>query len=298
MFHFEPDPVPPLLSRLWLVGCGAMGGALLTRWIEFGLAPAAVTVIDPKPGGLPAGFAGALVKDAGAALALSGPPTMLVLGIKPQMLADIGPSIAAHSGQAPVLSMLAGVRIGTLQDVFANASIVRMMPNTPARIGKGMTALFTENAGADARAAVEWMADAAGRLIWLDAEEQFDAVTGLSGSGPAYLFRFIEAMADAGEAVGLPSAMARTLALETVVGAAALAAQSDLPPSRLREQVTSPNGTTAAGLQRLDGDGLLSSLMRSTVRAATERSRQLAAAAEGEQARGGIASPPPQGLLL
>jgi pyrroline-5-carboxylate reductase len=191
--------------------------------------------------------------------------------------------------------MLAGARIETLKSVFPGAEVVRMMPNTPARIGRGMTALYADDAGAGVRTAVEWLADAAGRWLWLEAEEQFDAVTGLSGSGPAYLFRFIEALADAGVAVGLPADIAGTLALQTVAGAAQLAARSDLSPAKLREQVTSPNGTTVAGLQRLDGDGLLSSLMRSTVRAATERSRQMAA--EGEQPQALTLPNPRQGLL-
>ena len=298
MFHFEPDPVPSLLRRPWLVGCGAMGGALLSRWIESGLPAASVTVVDPDSRGLPAGFAGPVADDPGQAMAMSGAPTIVVLGIKPQMLAQAGPAIATASGDAPILSMLAGVRIATLKSAFPAAAVVRMMPNTPARIGRGMTALYADGAEAGVRAAVEWMAEAAGRWLWLEDEDQFDAVTGLSGSGPAYLFRFIEALADAGEAVGLPEGIAKTLALQTVAGAAELAARSDLSPAKLRDQVTSPNGTTAAGLQRLDGDGLLSSLMRSTVRAATERSRQLAAAADGAQAQAPVAPKPQQGLLL
>ncbi|TPE63661.1 pyrroline-5-carboxylate reductase [Sandaracinobacter neustonicus] len=285
MFHFQPDPVPPLLSRLWLVGCGAMGGALLSRWLESGLPGEGVTVIDPAPRGLPEPFAGRVVANAAEA---GDAPSLVVLGIKPQMLGAIGPGVAAVAGAAPVLSMMAGVRIAALQALFAGP-VLRMMPNTPAQIGQGVTALFSERADPVARAGVEWLANAAGSLLWLEEEAQFDAVTALSGSGPAYLFRFIEALASAAEAVGLPAAMARQLALDTVTGSAALAAQSDLSPAALREQVTSPNGTTAAGLQQLDGDGLLTSLMRATVRAATERSRQMAEAAEAVPPKTGVA---------
>ncbi|PZU46012.1 MAG: pyrroline-5-carboxylate reductase [Sphingomonas sp.] len=289
MFHFEPASVPPALSRIWLVGCGAMGGSLLSRWLDAGLPAESVTVIDPAPRGLPDGFAGRLVGDAAEAGAA---PSLIVLGIKPQLLGAIGPGVAAAAGAAPLLSMLAGVRIAALAQMFAGP-IVRMMPNTPARIGRGVTALFDVDAGGEVRVGVEWLAAAAGSHLWLEAEEQFDAVTALSGSGPAYLFRFIEAMASAGEAAGLPMPIARQLALETVTGAAELAAESDMSPAELREQVTSPNGTTAAGLQRLDGDGLLTSLLRATVRAAAERSREMAEAAEQP-----VRTPPKQGELL
>lgn len=280
MDQFQTDAVPPLLARIWLVGCGAMGGALLARWIESGLPAGSICVLDPSPRGLPDGFAGAVAADAGQAFALSGPPTLVVLGIKPQLLGEIAPAVARLSGAAPVLSILAGVRTAAIEALFPDAPVVRVMPNTPARIGRGITALFANRADAEVRSGAEWLAKAAGKAFWLDAEAQFDAVTGLSGSGPAYLFRFIEVLAEAGAAAGLPAETAKLLALETVAGAAELAAQSPLPPSTLREQVTSPNGTTAAGLERLDGDGLLSGLLRATVRAATERSRELAAAAE------------------
>ncbi len=281
MFSFILEPQHARLRRIWLVGCGAMGGTLLGRWLESGLAPESVTVIDPNPAGLPPGFAGAVVPDAISACTVEPDPTLLVLGVKPQMLASLAPGLGRLLRPPPLLlSMLAGVKATTLAQMFPGAPVIRMMPNMPARIGKGLTALYAHGADAEDMAAVAWLMESAGSLLWLEDESRFDAVTALSGSGPAFLFRFIEALAGAGEAAGLEPEVAARMALETVAGAAELAAKSDLTPAALRQQVTSPNGTTQAGLDMLDGDGLLSSLLRSTVRAAAERSRTLAAAAE------------------
>jgi pyrroline-5-carboxylate reductase len=278
--------LPAPMQRLWLVGCGAMGGALLARWRACGLADASVTVVDPAPRGLPPGFAGAVVPDAGAAAGIAPAPTMLVLGVKPQLLPEVGPVLAAAAGSTLLLSMLAGVRLRTLGALFPRARLARMMPNTPARIGRGVTALFAPGLADEDRAACGWVADAAGVSVWLDAEEQFDAVTALSGSGPAYLFRFLEALSAAGEAAGLPAGASARLALETVAGAAELARGAARSPAELRAEVTSPNGTTAAGLAVLDGEGELSALLRRTVEAAAERSRALAADAEAGAGKG------------
>jgi pyrroline-5-carboxylate reductase len=281
MFTFVMAPRNPRLSQLWLVGCGAMGGTLLGRWLDSGLPAEAVTVIDPAPLALPPRFAGAVVADAAAAEARAPHPTAVVLGVKPQALDAVAAALQPFLAHRPLLvSMLAGVRTGTLALLFGNAPIVRIMPNLPARIGRGTTALFAAGALDQDVQAAEWLMAAAGALHWLDDEARFDAVTALSGSGPAFLFRFIEALAGAGEAAGLEPQMAGRLALETVAGAAELAAQSGIAPALLRQQVTSPNGTTQAGLDVLDGDGLLSSLLRATVRAAAERSRALAAQAD------------------
>lgn len=286
MFSFVLAPDHAALARVWLVGCGAMGGALLARWIESGLPASQVTVIDPDPRGLPVGFAGAVVPDAVSAWAHAPDPTLLVLGIKPQLLPRLGPGLARLIQPAPlILSMLAGVRTDTLAALFPGAPIVRVMPNTPARIGRGVSTLFAREASEADGAAAAWLMEQAGSVLWLDREDSFDAVTAVSGSGPAYVFRFMEALAAAAQAQGLAPEVALQLAVETVAGAAELARQSGVHPSVLREQVTSPNGTTAAGLEQLDGDGLLTSLMRTTVKAATDRSRALAAEAEG-------ASPP------
>lgn len=262
-----------------------MGGALLGRWLAAGLDPLSVTVIDPAPTGLPAGFSGRVVQDiAGARAARGLGPTLLVLGIKPQALAGLARDLAgAAADSGPLLlSMLAGVRTAALAQMVPGARIVRIMPNLPARIGRGATAMFAAGATDQDRAAADWLLGATGSAVWLEDEGRFDAVTGLSGSGPAYLFRFIEALAGAGEAAGLEPETAARLALETVVGAAELAAISTASPAELRQQVTSPNGTTQAGLDVLDGNGELSALLRATVRAAADRSRALAAAAEAD----------------
>jgi pyrroline-5-carboxylate reductase len=304
MFNFVLAPDHAALARVWIVGCGAMGGALLARWIESGLPAAQVTVIDPDPRGLPAGFAGTVVPDAISAWGHAPDPTLVVLGIKPQLLPRLAPGLSRLLQPAPLLlSMLAGVRTDTLAALFPGAPIVRLMPNTPARIGRGVTAMFARGASEADRAAAGWLLEQAGSVLWLEGEDGFDAVTAVSGSGPAYVYRFIEALAAAAEAQGLPADVALRLAVESCAGAAELARQSGLHPSVLREQVTSPNGTTAAGLDRLDGDGLLSSLMRTTVKAATDRSRELAAAADADigpiSARPGPGAPlsGPQGTV-
>jgi pyrroline-5-carboxylate reductase len=266
------------IGRLWVVGCGAMGGAFLGRWLEAGLRPASVVVIDPAPTAPPEGAA--LVATPAEAAAL-GAPDAVVLGIKPQQLGTVSEALGPQLPPDPLLfSMLAGVRATTLGHLFPGARIVRVMPNTPARIGRGVTALYAFGATAADIGLADAMARAAGTLVWIDDEHRFDAVTALSGSGPAFLFRFIEAMAGAGEAAGLDAATAATLATATVTGAAALLDASGMSPAQLRQQVTSAKGTTQAGLDILDGDGALSSLLRATVRAATERSRALALAAE------------------
>ena len=262
---------------LWLLGCGAMGGALLAGWLRAGLNPRHVTVIDPSPAGLPPGQDVRVV----ATLAEAGEsPDVLVLGIKPQLLPVVAADIAAAAGDALIISMLAGVRTATLAHLFPAARIIRIMPNLTARIGRGVTAMFPPSAQAADIAVAEALTTTAGTAFWLDDESRFDAVTALSGSGPAFLFRFIETLAGAGEAAGLEPELAARLALETVAGAAEMAAGSEYPPAVLRQQVTSPNGTTQAGLDVLDGDGALSALLRGTIRAASERSRALAAAAD------------------
>lgn len=261
------------LGPLWLVGCGNMGGALLSRWLECGLPADQVTVIDPSPRGLPEGVGIRVL----AVPPEDGAPKIIVLAVKPQMLGVVAKTIrtCAASGGGAFVSILAGTSIETLSGLFPDCCVVRAMPNSPARLGKGVTALFATTAAPPARASVERLMLAAGTVHWLDSEAQFDAVTGVSGSGPAYVFRMIEALEHAGVGAGLPEQLAAALARETVVGAAALVAESSASPAALRAQVTSPNGTTQAGLEVLDGDGELSDLMQKTVAAATNRSREL-----------------------
>jgi pyrroline-5-carboxylate reductase len=253
-------------ARLWLLGCGNMGGALLARWD--GLVDP--HIIDPSPRlalpGVPV-----------TASAPDGPgPDVLVLAVKPQLFAGAAAGLAARlRPDTLVISIMAGVTCMTLANVFPGRPLVRTMPNTPARLGRGVTALWGAGATGAQRAQAEALMAAAGATVWLDHEDQFDAVTAVSGSGPAYLFAFIEALTAAAEAEGLASDLAATLARATVTGAAALADEPGADPAALRVAVTSPAGTTAAGLGVLTGEDALGALLRATVAAATARSREL-----------------------
>lgn len=268
-------------EAMWLVGCGAMGGALLGRWRAAGLHDARITVVDPAPAGLPAGFAGRAVASPADAAAAGIPPDLVVLGVKPQLAGEVVSAVHAAVGRPFLLvSMLAGVRCQTLASLAPGARVARIMPNLPARVGAGMTCLFAGSADGTDQVLLQALMAPTGALHWLEDEQRFDAVTALAGSGPAFLFRFVEVLAGAGESAGLDPATAALLARQTVVGAAALLEASGESPAALRASVTSPNGTTQAGLDALDGDGALSALMRLTIRAAAERSRGLAAAAD------------------
>ncbi|GLK65800.1 pyrroline-5-carboxylate reductase [Paracoccus kondratievae] len=255
---------------LVLVGCGRMGSALLQGWLKQGLAASAVHVIDPNPrpelSALGISVNGALPAD----------PAVLVIAVKPQMMADVLPRLAVGESTL-VVSVAAGVTLAAYERAFPAAPIVRAMPNTPAAIGQGVSAIIgNAKAGAAELELAEALMSAVGRVVRLESEGQMDAVTALSGSGPAYVFHMIEAMAAAGEAEGLPPALALELARATVAGAGALAVHEDEDPARLREAVTSPGGTTAAGLKELmDPETGLPPLMRRTIAAAAERGREL-----------------------
>lgn len=255
---------------LVLVGCGRMGGALLDGWLKAGLLARAVHVVDPKPR--------ADLSELGIAVNgdLPASPAVLVIAVKPQMMADVLPRLSVGAGTL-VISVAAGVTIAGYEAAFPQAPIVRTMPNTPAAIGQGITAIIgnARTSAADLDLA-EALMSAVGRVVRLEAESQMDAVTALSGSGPAYVFHMIEAMAAAGAAEGLSPALSLALARATVAGAGALAVSADEDPAVLRENVTSPGGTTAAGLRELmDAERGLPPLMRRTVAAAAERGREL-----------------------
>ncbi|MFZ4687952.1 MAG: pyrroline-5-carboxylate reductase [Polymorphobacter sp.] len=253
-----------MTAPIWLLGCGNMGGALLGRWLAEELGP--VAVIDPAPRDVPAGVAVAATPPAGR-------PDVLVLAVKPQVWREAAAPLAAVVGPLTlVVSVMAGVTTADLASLFPASAIVRAMPNTPAAIGKGATALFT-SAGDLAEGAAEALFGPAGTTVWLTDEADFDAVTAVSGSGPAYVFAFIEALAAAGVAAGLEPGLAERLARATVVGAAALAAVDATPAAELRARVTSPGGTTAAGLGVLLPG--LAPLVAGTVAAAAARSREL-----------------------
>lgn len=256
---------------LVLVGCGRMGGAMMKGWLARGLEPGAVTVIDPH--------LAPEWQDKGLRVNADLPdnPAVLVLAVKPQMMTDALGGVP-RLAETLVVSVAAGTTIATFERTFPDVPIVRVMPNTPAAIGKGISALIGNARATEAdleKAAL--LMRAVGRVVRLETEDQMDAVTGLSGSGPAYVFHMIEAMAKAGEAEGLSPDLALELARMTVAGAGALAIDADEDPGVLRENVTSPGGTTAAGLKVLmDPDAGLPPLMVRTVAAAAHRSRELA----------------------
>jgi pyrroline-5-carboxylate reductase len=252
-----------------------MGGALLARWLDAGLPADRVTVIDPQPRGLPTGFNVRVV----ATPAEAAPAQVVVLGIKPQMLADAAPAIApALAPGALVVSMLAGVTTATLAARFPGCTPARIMPNTPVRIGQGVTAAFAPGANADQDALLDALLAPTGRTVRLASEDQFDAFTAVAGSGPAYVFRFIEALEAAALAAGIAPEAAADLARATVTGSAALAAASPDSAADLRRAVTSPNGVTQAGLEAMHGiDALLTATVAAAAARSAEMSREAAA---------------------
>ena len=259
---------------LVLLGCGKMGSAMLAGWLNEGLPPEAVHVLDPAPSAWLQGTGVALNADLPAA------PAIALVAVKPQMMGDTLPAMQAlGNGPTLFISVAAGTPIATFENVLGAATpVVRAMPNTPAAIGRGITALVGNAHVSDAQMDLaDSLLRAVGQTVRLDDEAQMDAVTGLSGSGPAYVFHLIETLAAAGVAQGLPAAMAMQLAKATVAGAGALAEDAAEDPSQLRVNVTSPNGTTQAALEVLmDEASGFPALLNKAVSAATDRSKELA----------------------
>lgn len=266
----------PVEGPIWLLGCGNMAGAMLRRWLDRGLDPRDVTVIRKS---------GAPVAEGITVLTAPPPdgpvPAIVMLGVKPQMLDAVAPDLAPMlDAQTLLVSILAGVELSTLRARFANVrDIVRAMPNTPVALGDGVVALATDSAEQSARDRVERLMQPLGLVEWVD-EGLFDVVTALAGSGPAFLFRFIDALAEAGADAGLPADQAARFALATVRGSASLAAQSEESPLQLADRVASPGGSTRRGLDVLDQDSGLNPLIRDTLTAAILRNREMAAAAQ------------------
>lgn len=259
---------------LVLLGCGKMGSAMLAGWLRDGLKPDAVWVQDPYPSDW--------VKAQGVHVNADLPsaPAIVLVAVKPQIMAEALPTLAAMGeGQTLFLSVAAGTPISAYETMLGTKTpIIRAMPNTPAAVGQGITAIVgNDTASAADMAAAEGLLRAIGDVVWLEAEAQMDAVTGVSGSGPAYVFHMIECLAKAGEAQGLAPDLAMQLAKATVAGAGALAMQAEEDPAQLRVNVTSPNGTTQAGLEVLMNEEQgLPPLITATVKAATDRSKELA----------------------
>ncbi|PLX38472.1 MAG: pyrroline-5-carboxylate reductase [Hyphomicrobiales bacterium] len=263
---------------LVLVGAGKMGGAMLAGWLGNGLDPAGVTILDPNPA--PEMQALAAKKGIGQAAAAPEGLTarVLVIAVKPQSMDAVLPALRSLvGGETLVVSVAAGTTIATLADGLGGGTIVRVMPNTPAQVGRGMSvAVSAGDISAEDRAIVDALMTAVGAVAWIDDEADIDAVTGVSGSGPAYVFYMVECMAAAARAAGLNDELAMQLTRQTVSGAGELLHQSDLDAATLRKNVTSPGGTTAEGLAVLMADGGLEELMTKAVAAATRRSRELA----------------------
>ncbi len=258
---------------LVLLGCGKMGGAMLEGWLAGGLAPGAVWVIDPKPS--------ERLREMGVQVNADLPedPAVLILAVKPQMMGEALSQVAGFGGGSTlVVSIAAGTQIAVFEEVFgAGTPIVRAMPNTPAAVGRGITAVIGNAlVGEGQLSMAESLLAAVGQVVRLSAESEMDAVTAVSGSGPAYVFHLIETLAQAGEAEGLSAELSMALAKATVAGAGALAEAAEEDPTQLRINVTSPNGTTQAALEVLmdEKDGF-PPLLKRAVKAAADRSREL-----------------------
>ncbi len=268
-----PDPILP--GPLWMVGCGHMGSAMLAGWIAGGVDPAHVTVI--RPSGRPAGD--------GVRILTHFPedevPAIVLLAMKPQKLDEATAALPPILDPETILvSILAGVELASLRSRFpAPRNIVRAMPNLPARLGQGVVGLCADGADPAARALVGGLMAALGHAEWFDDERDFNLVTALSGSGPAFVFRFIAALAEAGARLGMPPDQARRFAAATVAGAAALAQEEGADLDALARMIASPGGTTEAGLQILDTDRALAGLIERTLEAARRRGVELAQAA-------------------
>ncbi len=265
---------------LLLVGAGKMGGAMLSGWLARGLDPAKVIVVDPSP---PPEMKELLarhgVRHEAAAPELATAPAVILMAVKPQVMDAVFAPLAAIAGpRTLVISIAAGRTIaGFEKHLRPGIAVIRTMPNTPAAIGRGIT-VCTCNKAADtrARALCEALLSAVGDVGWVEDERLIDAVTAVSGSGPAYVFLLVEALAAAGAKAGLDPALSMRLARATVSGSGEHLHQSDLPAAELRQNVTSPGGTTAAALGVLMGADGLEPLMTKAVDAATRRGRELA----------------------
>jgi pyrroline-5-carboxylate reductase len=255
---------------LVLLGCGKMGSAMLQGWLAQGVEPGSVWVVEPHP----TDWLTATGVHLNAALPPS--PSIALIAVKPQMMGAALPTLQSYGGGGTlILTVAAGTTIATYEQVLgAGSRIVRAMPNTPASVGRGITAICGNAQATEADLTrAETLLRAVGQVVRLEGEHEMDAVTAVSGSGPGYVFHFIEALAAAGVAEGLPEALAMTLARATVAGSGELAHLSEESAAQLRINVTSPAGTTAAGLAVLMPE--LTPLMTRAVKAAADRGREL-----------------------
>ena len=263
---------------LVLIGAGNMGGAMLTGWLKSGVPGSSVVVVDPGPS--PAMLA--MIAEAGARHVTSAPEGLtagvLFVAVKPQVMgAVLAPLRPVVGDKTVVVSVAAGKTLAFMEELLGPAAMVRAMPNTPAMIGRGVTGAFANAAVSEQqRIEVQSLLKVSGPVEWVGTEADIDAVTALSGSGPAYVFYLVECMAEAGRKAGLPADLAMRLARETVSGAGELLHQSPDDAARLRQNVTSPGGTTAAALSVLMAEDGMQPLFDRAVAAARDRAQELA----------------------
>jgi len=265
-----------MYEKILLVGCGNMAGAMLEGWLADGADPARFTIVDPVRETAPGGIA------VNRTLPADGTFDAILLGVKPQNLGEIAPSLEPLAGEgSTILSLLAGVELETLRARFPRAGgLVRIMPNLAVALGKAPIALAATGLDEAARNALAGLLAPLGDPQWVG-EDRFDLVTALAGSGPAFVYRFIDALSAGAIRLGLAEDQARALALAMVEGAAALAAQSEHAPGQLAEMVASKGGVTRAGLDVLDESEALVRLVTDTLRAARDRSAAMSREARG-----------------
>lgn len=266
------------IDRLLLVGAGKMGSAMLKGWLKSGLNPNGVYVQDPHIAPDMAEYLQHNNIAYGDAAPAIFNPEIIILAVKPQVMDAILPHLKTfNTPKSLFISVAAGKKINSYEAILGtDANIIRLMPNTPAAIGDGMSVLVgNKNVTPHHKKLALALARTVGLAEYIDDESLMDAVTALSGSGPAYVFHMAEVMTKAGVAAGLPEPLAHTLALQTIKGAGNLMAQSDDHPSILRQNVTSPGGTTAAGLDILMHNNALENLLIKTIAAAKKRGEEL-----------------------
>lgn len=259
-------------DSMWVIGCGNMGGSIVQAWLDSGAPSPNVTVVDPSPSRLPKGLV------ARTDYPQDNSPDLVLLSVKPHMLDDIAPSLAAHCGaQTTIVSILAGTELDILKAAFPNAgTIVRLMPNMAVTVGKSPMILISQSKDPALKRQMNSLFSPLGQPEWLDNEDQMHLATALSGSGPAFLFRFIDALSVSAVELGMSADQAARLALAMVEGAAELAAGAEDDPGELANRVASPGGVTRKGLDVLDADGRINLLMKDVLKAAMDRNREMA----------------------
>lgn len=261
-----------LPETTWLVGCGNMAGAIVEGWRSAGFSLSPAVVIRPSGREIQG------VRTVRSPAEAGSPPKLVILGFKPQQLAEIAPELRRRlSAKTVVLSLLAGAEVATLRSQFPGASaVVRAMPNLPVSVRRGVTALYSEDADEQLREQVGALFAALGFTVWTASEAALSAVGSVAAAGPAYVARFIDALAKAGVERGLDPALAKSVAVETVFGTAWLAAAGSEAMESIARRVASPNGTTEAGLAVLDRDRAFERLVASAIEAAAARGAELA----------------------